>query len=552
MLDKPKPVESAEAPSMIRMLKDEALTSLPGGLVRGLKDIVDTGAQWLATGYDKATGGDEQTLSSLVTGQRPGEGGRVRRMNEAGKQDFKDAQERAGAGGSDVSRVVGNIVATAPVGGVLGFGAKTLGATRLGNSIATGGFTTGAPAAATAAGKVVDLGLRTAGGAVAGGASAGLVDPDSAGTGALIGAVLPGAVKLAGAAGRAFKGGPSTVTAQQIAAGREGAKAGYVIPPVDLDPGMFTKLMSGLSGKIKTSQVASERNQKVTDALARRALGLADDAELSPEVLQGVRRQAAQGYAPVRNSGVIQADQGFLSALDSIAATSKGASRSFPGLRDNGVEDLIASVRQSTFDAGDAVDATKQLRELADQAYMKGDKTVGKAAKSAADELENVLERQLSASGNPNAVQSFQDARRQIAKTYSVQKALNPTTGAVSAPRLAADLAKGRPLSEELLTIAQMGQAFPKATQALKEAPGTVSPLDWLAAGGVGLGAASTVPAAGVLLARPLARQMLLSKPVQRRALQEAAPTNPALQNSLAEALRLGYQSAPVAGTSSR
>ena len=113
-----QPVNAA-APSMLSMLKDEAMTSLPGGFARGLKDIVDTGAQALATGYDKITGGDQQTLSSLVTGQKPGEGERIRLMNEAGKQDFKGAQDRAGAGGSDFTRVAGNVAATAPIGGAL-------------------------------------------------------------------------------------------------------------------------------------------------------------------------------------------------------------------------------------------------------------------------------------------------------------------------------------------------------------------------------------------------------------------------------------------------
>ena len=63
-----------------------------------------------------------------------------------------------------------------------------------------------------------------------------------------------------------------------------------------------------------------------------------------------------------------------------------------------------------------------------------------------------------------------------------MQKALNEQTGNVSAQQLAKDLAKGRPLSGDLLTVAQMGQAFPKATQALKEAPKAVSPLDFAVA----------------------------------------------------------------------
>jgi hypothetical protein len=191
----------ATKPDRVQMFKDELMTSLPGGLVRGVKDVIDTGAGLLAKGYDKVTGGDRPTLSSLVTGEAQGEAARVRAMNDAGKADYAAAQQRAGAGGSDVTRVGGQILATTPFVRAAGAGLATLGATRLGTSLASSGMTTGAPAATNALGRAVDLGIRTAGGAAAGGIAAGMVDPESVGTGAAIGAALPGALKVAGAAG---------------------------------------------------------------------------------------------------------------------------------------------------------------------------------------------------------------------------------------------------------------------------------------------------------------------------------------------------------------
>lgn len=179
--DKPK-----EAPSFGQMLKDEAMTSLPGGLVRGVKDVIDTGAEYLSK-----LGGSEEAA-------------RVKAMNEAGKAEFAAAQENAGAGGSDVARVAGNIVGTLPVGGVLGAGAKAAGATRLGNALASGGFRTGAPTGASWLAKAGDMGIRIAGGAGTGYASAGLIDPESASMGAGIGALLPPVAKLAGAGGNAL------------------------------------------------------------------------------------------------------------------------------------------------------------------------------------------------------------------------------------------------------------------------------------------------------------------------------------------------------------
>lgn len=98
------------------------------------------------------------------------------------------------------------IAGTAGVGGLLAKGvtavapsiaASPLGANLLA-SIASSGLRTGAPVANTLAGRAADLGIRAAGGAITGGASAGLVSPEDAGTGAVIGAALPPA--LAGAA----------------------------------------------------------------------------------------------------------------------------------------------------------------------------------------------------------------------------------------------------------------------------------------------------------------------------------------------------------------
>lgn len=312
--------------------------------------------------------------------------------------------------------------------------------------------------------------------------------------------------------------------AQKFAAAKAGAEAGYVIPPADMNPGMLTEALSGLSGKIKTAQVASARNQSVTDTIARKSIGLNQGDELTNDVLQGIRNQAAQAYAPVKSAGTVTADKQFFNALDDIAGTYQGASKSFPGLKNDDVGNLVASLKQQEFDAGSAIDATKVLREMADKAYRSGDKGMGKAAKQASNEIEGMLERHLTAQGNTEALAAFQEARKLIAKTYTVQKALNEQTGNVSAQTLAKDLTKGRPLSGDLLTAARMGQAFPKATQALKEAPKATSPLDFAVAWMTGAATANPLALATVG-ARPLARSLLLSAPMQRAALQPQAFT---------------------------
>jgi hypothetical protein len=100
---------------------------------------------------------------------------------------------------------------------------------------------------------------------------------------------------------------------------------------------------------------------------------------------------------------------------------------------------------------------------------------------------------------------------------------------------LAQQLKKGKPLSGGLKTAAQAGEAFPKATQALKEAPKSLSPLD-MAVAATGVAATGgNLLAAGGLVARPAIRNMLLSGPMQRQMLKESAKT-PA-RNALLEYL---------------
>lgn len=96
------------------------------------------------------------------------------------------------------------IAGTLGVGGALANGARAAGAApSIVNAIASSGMTTGAaPAKLLSQPGVQNMLTRMLGGAVTGGASAGLVDPDNMGTGAKWGAILPPALSATGAVAR--------------------------------------------------------------------------------------------------------------------------------------------------------------------------------------------------------------------------------------------------------------------------------------------------------------------------------------------------------------
>lgn len=95
-------------------------------------------------------------------------------------------------------KLAGEVAGTAGTGGVLGNVLARAGASApVVSAVTSSGFNVAGKTGKAAAA------LRAAGGALTGGASAALVDPESAGTGAIVGGVLPGAVQVIGKAGAA-------------------------------------------------------------------------------------------------------------------------------------------------------------------------------------------------------------------------------------------------------------------------------------------------------------------------------------------------------------
>lgn len=499
-------------------------------------------------------------------------GGDLSRVSTAGLQSLRTQQERAsvdptndmgtvetlragiGRGMASAARGVGNLVGlvsdadvaeakrldsallgttAGKVGNVVGLGAAGLPAALIPGANATllGSALTGAGVGAlTTEGDAME---RLKGGAFgAAGGAVGKVLGDAMGAGARA---------LADRARQGFAG-RQTANAQRVAAAQAAQDAGFVVPPADIpNAGAFTEALSGLSGKIKTAQVASARNQDVTNSLARRAVGIADDAPLTAQALADVRVNAGKAYDAVRGVGTLQADQQYSRGLDALGQAHRGVMPDFPQLARSDVQGLLGGMQREQFDSGVAVDAIRLLRSRADQAFRSGDNEMGRAAKAAAGELEQLIERNLSAQeatrqaigkaadktvppGRSPAemLQQFRDARQLMAKTYTLEKALNSETGDVSAAVLARELGKGKPLSGDLRTIGEVAAAFPKALQSLKEAPKATSPLDWALAGfGNPL----------LLGARPVARSLLLSPAYQRAAL--AQPSGPGALSQL-------------------
>jgi len=351
--------------------------------------------------------------------------------------------------------------------------------------------------------------------------------------GTLTGAATPFLEKAVRGTVNFLRGTPPSQGTMQAA--REAQEAGYVIPPTQVKPSLVNRLLEGTAGKISTAQNASFKNQQVTNQLAAKSLGLPEDTVISPDVLANLRTTAGKAYENLGATGTIKTSPKFNQALDNIQVykDAKIAEAQFPTGKANPIIETIDSLRSPSFDVSSAISKINVLRNDADIAYRTGDKALGKANKEASQVLENTIENYLANSKQTDLLQKFKDARQLIAKTYSVENALNQTTGSIDAKKLAAQLAKGKPLSGELKQSAQFAQAFPTATQTT-ERMGSIPQISPLDVGGAALTSGGAYFAGGegatplgfaTLLARPTLRAAALSKPVQSRL------TNQQMQN---------------------
>lgn len=437
----------------------------------------------------------------------------------------------------------GEIAGTLGMGGLLARGVA--GATGLSqsapiiNALRTGGMTAGqaAPGAAGAFGNAL---VRATGGAITGAASAGLVNPEDVGAGALIGGALPLAAMGAGAVGRSIgqiMRGPAQTDdlAQAVRAARA---AGLVIPPSQANPTLANRALEGFSGKITTAQNASAKNQTRFNALAAQAIDLPAETKLTPAVLDDVRKEAGRAYADVAELG----------AMDAAGANLPKSVKVSSGM------DPLTLNQKSTVDAAEVVRAWKQANHDATayyRAYARdaNPETLAKAKSFAgeAKRIDEFLAGKLEEMGESRLESALRDARVRIAKTYDVESALNPSTGNIDARKLAAMLKKDKPLSNELRTIADFSGRFPKASQPV-EGMGSLpqaSPLDWGAAAALSAITQNPLGMASVF-ARPAARALTLSPAVQNRLIQNNAPNalSQLLQNQQAQ--QLMYRSAPI------
>lgn len=176
------------------------LSNLLYGALKGSTDLGTTLLWPVDKAMDVIKGDRGVTLSSLIDGKAP-----MSRHDErkAALQSFYEDNANPDSLTFKGGALATGIAGTAGAGGMI---AKGMGAAPgLASAVASGGFRLGGAPATTGMEVAKNAATRIAGGAINGGVSAGLLNPEDVGTGAAIGAVMPVAARTGAELGMGVK-----------------------------------------------------------------------------------------------------------------------------------------------------------------------------------------------------------------------------------------------------------------------------------------------------------------------------------------------------------
>lgn len=491
-----------------------------------------TGARQVYAGVADAVAPRQQSLSDLITGKP------VSRVDQL-RQEVADTRQLEAplmnTTGGKVGNFVGNVALTAPMMWVPG--ANTV----AGASLIGAGSGLLQPSTSTAE-TLTNTGL----GAVLGGGG------QKAGQwlgGALPSVIANRAAKAAQAQAENSVRDETMLLARQL---------GYKIPPATINQrSTAARAIESRAGKNAMKQTSAVLNQRVTNRLVRQELGLSDTAPLRRDTLKGIRKNAGKVYEVIKGTGRIITDDQYQTELANLTRVADEIVKDFPKYKSTGNKEIIAlqeSLNETDFSANSAIEVLKQLRaDASDNLKWNVDdpskKALGSAQQEAAGILEEQILRHLRGQGLTQLADDFGKARTLIAKTWSVQSALNDSTGNVIATKLSAQLKKDVPLSGNLEKIARVAGAVDNTIMGEQlSSPGVSNLVASLASAAAGGGVAMSNPAlvagaVGLPLVGEITRRGLLTKAGQR----VFAPTYSPRNELLTLLNKLSPATAPIA-----
>ena len=304
-----------------------------------------------------------------------------------------------------------------------------------------------------------------------GGAPAYIANPAigalTGGAGGALGAKMSGAAATRLAAARRALQSQAAQNAERDAAARAAHEAGYRLMPSEVRPGARSNIAEGVSGRSALSNTMELHNTNVTDMLARKALGLPEDAPLSAESIQAVRDQANKSYDAIAGlKGQVKADDEFQAAVDAIGKPMSLAKGEFPSSTKNtDIERLLGDLNNGNFSTAGIVQKVRLLRAHAAKNF-KSDQPekvdLARAQRQGADALDGLLSRWVGAQEgiDPDVFDSYTLARKRLAISHDIENAMEQ--GHVDPTRLAR-MRRPRSSDPNMRVMGDTAKQFPRS-----------------------------------------------------------------------------------------
>ena len=392
---------------------DQAAGNLIAGGVRGAGSI---GATILAP-YD-------MTVDALNGKGLSLESNRQRRADMDGGLEAMGAQPDSAL--YKTGKLAGEVAGTAGVGGVLANGARAAGASApIVQGLASGGL--------NVAGKTGALGLLTRGvtGAATGGVTAGMVSPEDAGLGAVIGGSIPVAAKTLAAGARAAGSALTGQVSPEVAALAGRAKQLGIEIPADrianskpLNAVAASLEYVPFSGRAATNdKMASQLNRAVSRTFGQ-------DSDNVTQALRTARGSLGGEFDRVLQANTVRVDQQFADDLTQhLQRATKELGSDGEKIIRNQVDEILAKAQGGAIDGQAAYNIKRDLDRIAKRSTPEAF-----YAKEVKNSLMGALERSL----GPDDAAAFLKTRQQYGNMKSMEKlAANGAEGDISVARLA-------------------------------------------------------------------------------------------------------------------
>lgn len=288
---------------------------------------------------------------------------------------------------------------------------------------------------------------------------------------------------------------------------RESADAGYVFIPSQIkNSTKLDQLRESTVGTARVTEAAKIKNQEVTNNLVRKYLNVPENTPLDDTLLEGIRRKHGQVYREVSE---LEAPKDIDVTFDNVVDIATKQKYKLPAQKYRNGKEILEDLKESRFQSN-----------LNWQYFKKsGDPEVRARAvrlDAKADKLEDELKKLAEQNGREDLIPKLDTARKEIAKSHLVTKALNPVTGDVDANVFGKLAYQKRLIDPNAQKIAKFNRGFKEISSIPKsreQVPFTV--LD------VGISTYGAVTGKPMLAAptvsKFLANKALFRKPAQQR-----------------------------------